>query len=92
MKMAGRVAINLHTNAYTLLFHTTARLAATDLESECDIQFYRAGGPGGQHQNKVETAVRLTHRSCCSLHASGQRCLLNVTKSSYILNSKDTVG
>eukprot|EP00802_Teleaulax_amphioxeia_P016435 Tamp_16555.p1 GENE.Tamp_16555~~Tamp_16555.p1 ORF type:complete len:176 (-),score=16.90 Tamp_16555:925-1416(-) len=39
-----------------------ARLAQTDLEAESDIQFYRAGGPGGQHQNKVETAVRLTHR------------------------------
>ena len=32
------------------------------LAAECDVQFYRAGGPGGQHQNKVETAVRLSHR------------------------------
>jgi ribosome-associated protein len=29
---------------------------------ECDVETYRAGGPGGQHRNKVETAVRLTHR------------------------------
>ena len=32
------------------------------LERDCDIEFFVAGGPGGQHRNKVETAVRLTHR------------------------------
>ncbi len=32
------------------------------LEQACDMEFFVAGGPGGQHRNKVETAVRLTHR------------------------------
>lgn len=32
------------------------------LERDCDMEFFIAGGPGGQHRNKVETAVRLTHR------------------------------
>ena len=32
------------------------------LERDCDIEFLRATGPGGQNRNKVETAVRLTHR------------------------------
>jgi len=39
--------------------------ATPDLEElarDCDFEFTRAGGPGGQHRNKVETAVRVTHR------------------------------
>ena len=32
------------------------------LERDCNIEFFVAGGPGGQHRNKVATAVRLTHR------------------------------
>src|SRR5213080_1878876 len=32
------------------------------LERDCDIDFFIASGPGGQHRNKVETGVRLTHR------------------------------
>lgn len=31
------------------------------LERDCVMEFFVAGGPGGQHRNKVETGVRLTH-------------------------------
>lgn len=31
------------------------------LLAECRVDTFRAGGPGGQHQNKAESAVRLTH-------------------------------
>jgi protein subunit release factor B len=32
------------------------------LERDCDVEFFIASGPGGQHRNKVETGVRLIHR------------------------------
>lgn len=31
------------------------------LMAECEVARLRRGGPGGQHRNKVETAVRLCH-------------------------------
>ncbi len=33
-----------------------------ELLKSCEAERFRASGPGGQHRNKVETAVRLTHR------------------------------
>jgi ribosome-associated protein len=32
------------------------------LLAECDEEFFTSGGPGGQHRNKTESGVRLTHR------------------------------
>lgn len=41
------------------MIHPTDR---ESLEADCEMEFFVAGGPGGQHRNKVETGVRLTHR------------------------------
>lgn len=37
-----------------LLFTTTIK--------DCEVQTFRAGGKGGQNQNKVESGVRIIHR------------------------------
>lgn len=32
-----------------------------ELLAECRVETFAAGGPGGQHQNRTESAVRLVH-------------------------------
>jgi len=39
-----------------------ATLAPDELLSQCEMRTARRSGPGGQHRNKVETAVILRHR------------------------------
>lgn len=39
-----------------------AALDAQAIFAECEIETLRRSGPGGQHRNKVETAVQLRHR------------------------------
>jgi hypothetical protein len=38
-----------------------AALASDRLHAECEVRFLRRSGPGGQHRNKVSTAVALHH-------------------------------
>lgn len=35
--------------------------SGADLLAQCRVDTFRSGGAGGQHQNKVESGVRLTH-------------------------------
>lgn len=39
-----------------------AALPAAELLAQCDVTRTRGSGPGGQHRNKVETAIVIQHR------------------------------
>ena len=51
-------------NTGTRKSDTTARelLFSVTLD-DCDVQTFKAGGPGGQNQNKRDTGVRVIHRA-----------------------------
>src|SRR5882672_2070535 len=44
------------------LKESTAAPRPDRLLAECDVETYRGSGPGGQHRNRRDSAVRLTHR------------------------------
>ncbi len=50
-----------------------ASLDAETLFAQCDLTRGRAGGPGGQHRNKVETLVRIHHRPTGVESHAGER-------------------
>lgn len=45
----------------------------SELERECEFEFLRASGPGGQHRNKVETGVRVRHLPTGTLAQATER-------------------
>lgn len=59
-------------------------------EDELDIHFARSGGPGGQHANKRETAVRVLHKPTnISAHVDSERSQLqNKEKAIAIVKGK----
>jgi peptide chain release factor 1 len=53
----------IHTSACTVAVLPEVEDVDVDIRpDECDWQTMRAGGAGGQHVNKTESAVRLTHK------------------------------
>jgi len=46
----------------SLIARAWLSLNEAELLAQCDIDVYRASGPGGQHRNKTSSAVRLRHR------------------------------
>ena len=43
-------------------FSRWAQLPLEDIARECDVQVFRASGPGGQCVNTTDSAVRMMHR------------------------------
>ena len=66
-----------------------------ELLKECNIDTFRAGGKGGQHLNKTESAVRLTHvltgivvacQDERSQYQNKRKCLIQLRKKLETLN------
>lgn len=71
-----------------------------DLLDECEVQTFRSSGPGGQHVNRTESAVRLRHEPTgivvqCqeerSQHLNKIRCLSKLREKVQALNHRDPV-
>src|ERR1700684_3144392 len=72
---------------------TWTELNDAQLLAQCEVDTYRASGPGGQKRNKTSSAVRLRHQPSClvviadvsrSHHDSRARALKRLRQALYL--------
>ncbi len=63
-----------------------------DLLRECEIDTFRSSGPGGQHVNKTESAVRLRHLPSGVVVTSQQERSQHRNKSLCLQKLRDRVA
>jgi hypothetical protein len=71
-----------------------ARLDFDDarLLAECEIHLHRTGGPGGQHRNKVVSAVRLCHRPSGFVVTATERRSQHENKSNALARLREAIA
>lgn len=92
----------IHTSTASVAVLPIVEARAVDIkESDLEITFSRAGGPGGQNVNKVETAVRILHKptgivvSCRierSQHANREKALEILRSKLFEMQKEQAVG
>lgn len=92
----------IHTSTASVVVLPVVEAKQIDIkESDLEVSFSRAGGPGGQNVNKVETAVRILHKptglvvSCRverSQHANRERALEILRSKLFEIQKEQAVG
>ena len=59
---------------------------------ECEVDTFRSSGPGGQHVNKTESGVRLTHLPTGLVVSSQQERSQHVNKAICLKKLREAVG
>ncbi|HXF44170.1 MAG TPA: PCRF domain-containing protein [Candidatus Paceibacterota bacterium] len=92
----------IHTSTASVAVLPVAEAKDVEIkDSDLEVTFSRAGGPGGQNVNKVETAVRILHKptgivvSCRSerfQHANRERAMEILRTKLYEMQREQAVG
>ena len=70
------------------------RLEFSDAQliAECEVHRHRAGGPGGQHRNKVSSAIRLCHQASGLVAVATESRLQNENKQRALKRLREAIA
>lgn len=68
------------------------RFADAELLRECELHIHRTGGPGGQHRNKVATAIRVIHTPTGIVATAGETRSQHENKAAALARLREAIA
>ncbi|MFN0138266.1 MAG: peptide chain release factor family protein [Phycisphaerae bacterium] len=68
------------------------RWADGELLRECELHIHRTGGPGGQHRNKVATAIRVIHKPTGIVATAGETRSQHENKAAALARLREAIA
>ncbi|CAI5478131.1 unnamed protein product [Closterium sp. Yama58-4] len=88
----SRISVAVRCNCRQHSSSDLLALSDAHLLQQCDVDTYRASGPGGQHRNKTESAVRIRHKPTGCVAQSCEQRSQHMNKATALVRLRQAIA